>query len=116
MRGPAIDARRSSIRAGLAALDGRGADALALYREGVRRFRDAGLPLDEALTAIEMATLLDPADPEVRAEAEAAREILTRLGATPLLRRLESAMGRSAPEQRRIPAEEASERSAATAS
>jgi class 3 adenylate cyclase/tetratricopeptide (TPR) repeat protein len=116
VRGPAIDARRSSIRAGLAALEGRGADALALYREGVRRFRDAGLPLDEALTAIEMATLLDPADPEVRAEAEAAREILTRLGATPLLRRLESAMGRSAPEQRRIPAEEASERSAATAS
>ncbi len=66
-----IDARRASIRAGLAALDGRPAEALALYADAFNRFRDLGLPVDEALTAIEMATLLDPALPEVRAAAEA---------------------------------------------
>jgi class 3 adenylate cyclase/tetratricopeptide (TPR) repeat protein len=115
-RGPAIDARRLSIQAGLAALDGRPADALALYRDAIRRFRDSGLPFDEALTAIEMATLLDPAEPEVRAAADAGREILARLGARPILEQLEAAMGRSAPEPKRMPAEEASERSAATAS
>ncbi len=88
------DARGTSIRAGLAALDGRPADAISLYRAALRGLRDAGTPLDEALTAIEMATLLDPAEPEVRAAADAAREILTRLRATPFLHRLEEAVGR----------------------
>ena len=87
LRGPAIDARRAAIRAGLAALDGRGADAVPLYREANRRFRDSGLPLDEGLTAIEMATLLDPADPEVRAAVDAGRAILLELGARPLVER-----------------------------
>jgi class 3 adenylate cyclase/tetratricopeptide (TPR) repeat protein len=94
LHGPAIDARRASIRAGLAALDGRPSDALALYRDALRRFRDSGLPLDEAFTAIEMATLLDPAEREVRGAADAAREILIRLGATPFLARLDAAVSR----------------------
>ena len=41
-----------------------------------------------------MATLLDPAEPEVRAAADSAREILNRLGARPLLARLEAAIER----------------------
>jgi len=94
LHGPAIDARRASIRAGLAALDGRPSDALALYRDALRRFRDSGMPLDEAFTAIEMATLLDPAEREVRGAADAAREILIRLGATPFLARLDEAVSR----------------------
>ena len=96
LRGPAIDARRAAIRAGLAALEGRGADAIALYRDANRRFRDAGLSLDEGLTAIEMATLLDPADPEVRVAVDAGREILTRLRARPFVEQLDAAMARSA--------------------
>jgi len=92
--GPAIDARRASIRAGLAALDGRPADALALYADASHRFRDVGLPVDEALSAIEMATLLDPALPEVRAAADAARWILVRQRARPFLDRLDAAMAR----------------------
>ena len=95
-RGPAIDARRVSIQAGLAALGGRGGDALVLYRDAIRRFRDSGLPFDEALTAIEMATLLDPAEPEVRAAADAGREILVRLAAAPLIAQLDGARARSA--------------------
>jgi class 3 adenylate cyclase/tetratricopeptide (TPR) repeat protein len=95
-RGPAIDARRAAIRAGLAALEGRGADAMSLYRDANRRFRDSGLRLDEGLTAIEMATLLDPADPEVRAAVDAGREILTRLRARPFVEQLDAAAARSA--------------------
>jgi hypothetical protein len=54
-----------------------------------------GLPWDQALTAIDMATLLEPSEPEVRSAAESASEILMRLGAKPFLQRLDAAMGRS---------------------
>jgi class 3 adenylate cyclase/tetratricopeptide (TPR) repeat protein len=89
MRGPAIDARRTSIEAGLAALAGRAPEALARYRDAIRGFREAGLPLDEGLTGIEMATLLDPALPEVRTIVDDAREALVRLEATPLVEQLD---------------------------
>ena len=95
-RGPAIDARRAAIQAGLTALDGRGADALALYRDANRRFRDFGLALDEGLTAIEMATLLDPTEPDVRAAIDAGRALLVRLSARPLIEQLDAAAARSA--------------------
>ncbi len=96
VHGPWLDARRISIRAGLAALDGRTADALGSYADAQRRFRDLGVALDEALTAIEMATLLDPTLPEVRAAADAARDFLERVRARPFLDRLEAAMARGA--------------------
>ena len=43
-----------------------------------------------------MASVLDPTDPEVRAAAEAARQILVGLGAHPFLERLEAALARTA--------------------
>ena len=92
--GPALEADRTSIRAGLAALTGRAGDALGEYRDAMRAWRDLGLAWDEALCAIGMATLLDPAEPEVLAAAESGREILARLGARPFLDRLEAAMSR----------------------
>jgi class 3 adenylate cyclase/tetratricopeptide (TPR) repeat protein len=95
-RGPAVDARKAAIHAGLAALGGHGAEALALYREAIRGCRDAGLPLDEGLTGIEMATLLDPAASEVQALVGAARETLLRLGATPLVEQLDAAAASAA--------------------
>ncbi len=93
-RAPTIEARRSTIRAGIAAAEGQRVDALALYRDAIRRWRELGLVVDEALTCIDMATLLDIEEPEVRAAAESAREILERLGAKPLLARLEAATQR----------------------
>ncbi len=42
-----------------------------------------------------MAMLLDPTEPEVRAAAESAREILVRLEAAPFIARLDAAMARS---------------------
>jgi class 3 adenylate cyclase/tetratricopeptide (TPR) repeat protein len=90
--GPAVEADRRTIRAGIAALEGRPADALPLYREALRGWRDLGLAWDEALCGLDMATLLDPAEPEVRAAAEAAREILVRLEAAPFIARLDAAL------------------------
>ena len=64
-----------------------------VVREG---FRDIGLPWEEALLGIDMATLLDAREPEVVAAAARSREILTGLGARPFLDRLEAALGREA--------------------
>ncbi len=96
LHGPAIEADRMTIRAGLAALDGRPDESLGLYREVVRAWRDLGLPWDEALVGIDMATLLDPSHPDVLAAAAAAREILVRLRANPFIERLDAALGASA--------------------
>jgi class 3 adenylate cyclase/tetratricopeptide (TPR) repeat protein len=94
VHGPAVEADRATIRAGIAALEGRPTDAATLYRDALRSWRDLGLAWDEALTGIDMAMLLDPADPWVRASAEAAREILVRLEATPFIARLDAALTR----------------------
>jgi class 3 adenylate cyclase/tetratricopeptide (TPR) repeat protein len=94
VHGPALEAGRTTIRAGIAALEGRTADALALYRQALRAWRDLGLAWDEAVCGVDMAPLLDVSEPEVRAAAETAREILTRLGAKPVLDRLEAALKR----------------------
>ena len=83
------------VRAGLAALEGRPTDALPLYREALRAWRDLSLAWDEALCGLDMATLLDLADPEVRAAAAQAREILVRLEAAPFIARLDAALARS---------------------
>lgn len=98
VHGPVVEVRRTTMRAGVAALDGRTADALALYRDALRAWRDLRLPWDEALTAIDMATLLDSSEPEVRAAAGSAREILVRLGAKPFLARLDAAIRPTAAE------------------
>ena len=52
------------------------------------------MKLDEALTGLEMATLLEPSEPEVRAAGDRAREIFVELEATSLLAQLEAALAR----------------------
>jgi hypothetical protein len=103
-RAPAVEATRVTIRAGLAAAEHLDVEALALYRDALRRWRDLGLVVDEALCAIDMVTLLDPSDPEVRAAADAAHAILTRLRATPLIERLDAARERRKAEPKPEPA------------
>jgi class 3 adenylate cyclase/tetratricopeptide (TPR) repeat protein len=94
-RGKVADMSRRMIRAGLAALEGRPGDALSAFREALAGWRDLGSPWREALTAITMATLLEPTDPEVLAAAEAAREILVQLRAAPFIARLDAALAGS---------------------
>ncbi len=90
--GPAIELRTVAIRAGIAAADDRTSDALRLHHLALKQARDLKLSWEEALICLDMAILLDPALPEVRAAADSAREILTRLGAKPFLERLDAAM------------------------
>ncbi len=93
-RGQAIGLDVVTLRAGLAALEGRRADAIAGYREVLRGWSQLGLAFDHAMAVLDMAILLAPTEREM-AEApvavEAARETLTRLGARPFLARLDEA-------------------------
>jgi hypothetical protein len=93
--GPAITHHRTTITAGIAALEGRVDESLAGYRQALAGWRQAGLPVLEALTAIDMATLLDPSARAVREAEVRAREILVGLGARALLERLDAALARS---------------------
>ena len=94
--GPATPANRTTIRAGLAAIDGNVPDAAVGYRQALAAWRDLGLPWDMALTIIDMAELLGPEHPDVRAVAPEAQAILEGLGARPFLARLEAALARPA--------------------
>jgi class 3 adenylate cyclase len=94
MRGQALSLDLVTLRAGLAALEGRRSEAVAGYREALRGWRALGLAFDEALCALDLAILLAPTEREMAeapAAVAAARETLTRLGAAPLLARLERA-------------------------
>jgi hypothetical protein len=93
-RGRAIDADRATVHAGIAGLEGRSDEASVGYRLALGVYRDLGLVWDEALCAIDMATVLDPTDPEVRSAGETAREILVRLRALPFIERLDAALAR----------------------
>jgi len=78
--------------AGIAALEGRRGDAVAGYREALRGWKQLGCAFDEALTALDLATLLAPTEremPEASAVIEGAREALSRMGGQPFLRRLD---------------------------
>ncbi len=94
-RGRAIGAIRRSLDAGLAALDGRRHEAVAGYRAAAATLRALDSPFDLALSQLDHATLVGLADPEARAAADEAREVLTRLDVPPLLARLAAGLERS---------------------
>ena len=91
--GPAIAAGHAVIEIGLLALAGKTGEAAGRYRDNLQAWRDLGLPIDVALTVIDMATLLGPTEPSVAPAAEEARGILAGVGAVTLLARLDAAMG-----------------------
>ena len=102
--GPVVEARRANLHAAIAALEGRSREALALYKEALASWRDLKVVWEEALTGLDMATVLDQSEPDVQAVIRSTRGILTRLGAKPYLERLERVLAsetRSIPTSRR---------------
>ena len=77
------------LRAGLAARQGQPDEALADYRTALATYREMGLRFDIAVTGLDMAALLGPDLPGVRAAAAEARAILVELGARPAIARLD---------------------------
>ena len=96
LRGRLLDANITALTAGVSALSGRHDEALAGYRAALRTQESLGAAFDAALVAIDMATLLPASNNEVRAAARSGRETLARVGAAPLLERLDAALAREA--------------------
>jgi class 3 adenylate cyclase len=91
MRGQASELDRLTLRSGIAALQGRRAEAAAGYRDALRGWHGLGLAFDEAMAALDMATLLAPSEremPEIPSAVQAATDTFERLGARPFLARL----------------------------
>jgi tetratricopeptide (TPR) repeat protein len=92
VHGRVVENRRATIRAGIAAAEGRIADALSTYRDAMRTWRDLGIGNDEHFTALDMVFLIGPANPEVKPYAETAREFFERVGARPFVEQLDRAL------------------------
>jgi hypothetical protein len=89
-RGRWMAAVRLTAEAGLITLEGRRDDAVTAYARALEAWRALDSPLDLALCALDRAVLRGPG-PADSGEDDEAREIFTRLGATPFLARLERA-------------------------
>jgi class 3 adenylate cyclase/tetratricopeptide (TPR) repeat protein len=90
---PALEVDGLTLEAGIAALEGRHGAAIAGYEVALGRWRGLGAEFDLALCVMDMATLLGP-EAVAASAADEARAILERVGATPLLQRLDAALGR----------------------
>ena len=96
-QGQWIDCGRRSMEAGRAALEGRRDEAVHLYQEVFRNWRDLGVPFDLAMSQLDFVIAAGPEVPEARAAAEEARGIFTDLGARPFLERLDAALAVAPP-------------------
>jgi hypothetical protein len=89
-------ARRESAGA-LAALEGRTSEAQAAFADALHRWREIGVDFEAAMCALNLVTMLGPADPEARAAAESAAAVFERLGAKPLQDLLAAALSARRP-------------------
>jgi tetratricopeptide (TPR) repeat protein len=94
VHGPVVEVRRTNMRAAIAALEGRSREALALYGEAFAGWGNLKVTWEQALTGLDMATVLDNSEPAVAAAIRFARDTFTRLGAKPYLDRLEMVIAR----------------------
>jgi tetratricopeptide (TPR) repeat protein len=94
LRGRWAAAIRTTLRAGLAAIEGRREEAVSSYQEALTEWDAMGCPIDHAFTAIDAITLL-PDEPVAIEAAAQARVRLEELGAKPLLERLAMAEHRA---------------------
>jgi hypothetical protein len=89
VRGGWIDTMRQTLHAGLLALDGRTEEAAQGYVAAARRWRELETWFELALSQFDFAMSVGPNHPDAKAAAEEAHQIFTRLGAKPMLKRLE---------------------------
>ena len=87
-----IQLLRAATQAGVAALEGRGREAIDGYRRVVRADYDRGEDFEAAAQALQLVLLVGASDPAVRDLADEARAVFERVGARPWLARLDAAL------------------------
>jgi len=93
-RGAVLDAASAGLEAGLAALEGRRAEAILGYETARGALSELGLEFDLALMELDACRFLGADTAEGGAAANAARALFTKLGAAPLLGHLERQVAR----------------------
>jgi class 3 adenylate cyclase/tetratricopeptide (TPR) repeat protein len=93
VHGRIAELRRQTVRAGIAALEGRTDDASAMFRDALREWRDGNMIWEEAKAGLAAVTVLDPASREAQAMAQSTRAILAGLGAKPFMAMLDGVEG-----------------------
>jgi hypothetical protein len=101
VRGGWVDTMRQTLHAGLLALEGRTDEAAQRYVAAARRWRELEVWFPLALSQYDFAATIGTKHPDARAAAEEARQIFTRLGAKPMLQRLDNIEPSPLPEMRR---------------
>jgi len=91
-KGRVVDAKKAELRAGLTALTGSAAEALAQYDESFRAWRELGMELDLAHAQFTSVMVLGTGSTEGRAAARESLAIHQRLGAAPWVALLERAL------------------------
>ena len=89
VRGGWVDTMRQTLHAGLLALEGRTDEAVEGYVAAARRWRELEVWFELALSQFDFAATIGTKQADANAAADEARQIFTRLGATPMLARLE---------------------------
>jgi tetratricopeptide (TPR) repeat protein len=90
--GAVFDALRIGLNAGISALESRHDEAVAGYRDAVRRARQLSLSMDAADLLLDAVFVLGPSDPETPAFADEARALFEAAGARAQLDRLDEAL------------------------
>ena len=80
---------RQTLHAGLLGLEGRADEAAQGYVAAARRWRELEVWFELALSQFDFAATVGTNDPETKPAADEARQIFTRLGAMPMLARLQ---------------------------
>ena len=91
-RGRWIETVRQTAEAGLAALEGRTEQSAESYARATATWRALDSPLDLGLCLLDRVTVLGKGDPGRDAAAAETREIFERIGAKPLVERLNAQM------------------------
>ncbi|HEY8845335.1 MAG TPA: hypothetical protein VIM24_01650, partial [Candidatus Limnocylindrales bacterium] len=82
---------RLEMDAAIAALEGRRAEAISLFRDALHGLRELGLDYERAIAAVNSMKMVGPNVAELRDAVDEAEATFRRLGATPMLARLAEA-------------------------
>ncbi|MEA2546073.1 MAG: hypothetical protein QOI09_1346 [Chloroflexota bacterium] len=82
---------RQEMDGAIAALDGRRAEAISLFRDALHGLRELGLDYECAIVAVNSVKMVGPNVAELRDAVDEAEATFGRLGATPMLARLTEA-------------------------